>query len=743
VNQPERLGRYTILGRLGAGAMGDVYLAEDPQIERRLAIKTVRVGGSESDLAERKQRLLREAKAAGKLIHPHVVTLFDYGEDQGLVFLAFEYVEGEDLRRRLDREPPLTVREALTLVRQTASALALAHEHAIVHRDIKPANILLTANGDAKVTDFGIAKMRDQVSDLTASGSIIGTPHYMSPEQIRGEPIDGRSDLFSLGSVLFEILHNGRPFQGESVTTVVYQILHHDPLDRGHVRADLPEPLRHLLARMLAKDREARFSDCGQVVRAIDQAFTELPEELLDAPVSGAPLEAATVVARPAVPPPGPAAAAPNATAAPRPPVAAPPPVAAASAPPSAPPPTAPAAPLAAAPAAVPSAPLAGVASTGAPTGVAGSRRPKVWAVLGCIALPLLIGAGALALLAPRVISWVEEQRAVLTAENGAPAPVADEASDPGAALDDGSPGGGDRLDPDAADEAPIVVITESERPEASEADPAKGAAEGGGAPGSLPRAADTTPSNDQGTGPRAADPPRPTPASPRRTSPPAEPRPTQPAEPEPEPAPAEPEPTEPEPADQPVPEAIPFDSELQTSLQLSFAVEPETAFVLLRSPFDQRFTNIGQADDFDASKRRRAPFALPGAGVFYVMLRAEGYGDHVVKVTADPRRPAPTTISLRMGRPGQGASGGSALASAIQVREGITFGEGPPRAKVEVDGREAGVLRRYQEGRLLPLAAGRHRVAVTLGTRRTEVDVEVSSSTPSARQVVEVGGGR
>ncbi|HVS15591.1 MAG TPA: serine/threonine-protein kinase, partial [Thermoanaerobaculia bacterium] len=360
MSQPERLGRYSILGRLGAGAMGDVYLAEDPQIERRLAIKTVKVGGSESAVAERKQRLLREAKAAGKLIHPHVVTLFDYGEDQGLVFLAFEYVEGEDLRQRLDRDPPVTVREALVLVRQTASALALAHEHAIVHRDIKPANILLTASGDAKVTDFGIAKMRDQVSDLTASGSIIGTPHYMSPEQIRGEAVDGRSDLFSLGSVLFEILHRNRPFQGESVTTVVYQILHHDPLDRGHVRADLPEPLRRLLGGMLAKDREARFADGGQVVRAIDSALAELPAEVLDAPTSGALLEAATVVTRPSAPPPvlpvGPA------TGSPAPPAAAS--VSAATVPPSS----------AAVPAAAPPAALTGSAAAVA-DGAVSSRR--------------------------------------------------------------------------------------------------------------------------------------------------------------------------------------------------------------------------------------------------------------------------------------------------------------------------------------------------------------------------------
>jgi hypothetical protein len=190
------------------------------------------------------------------------------------------------------------------------------------------------------------------------------------------------------------------------------------------------------------------------------------------------------------------------------------------------------------------------------------------------------------------------------------------------------------------------------------------------------------------------------------------------------------------------VAEEIRFDSELASSLRLSFSVEPETAFVLLRSPFDQRFTNVGQAEDFDAGKRRGQPFSLPGEGVFFVMLRAEGFGDHVIKVTAAASRPGPTTLALRMGRPGQRASSASSASTTIEVREGITFGDGPARAQVEVDGQDVGALRRYQDGKMLRLGPGRHRVVITQGARRFELEVEVSATASSARQVVQLGTG-
>ena len=224
------LGRYKVLRLLGSGAMGDVYLAEDPQIERRLAIKTVRVAdGRPAEVEDRKRRLLREAKAAGRIVHPHVTTLFDAGEADGLLYLAFEFVDGADLAQRIEQLPPLSLGQVLRIVRETALALDAAHQHGIVHRDIKPSNILLDRQGRVKVADFGIARVAGQATELTMTGSVVGSPHYLSPEQVRGDELDGRTDVFSLGVVLYELIGRQRPFNGETLTTLVYQILHKEP----------------------------------------------------------------------------------------------------------------------------------------------------------------------------------------------------------------------------------------------------------------------------------------------------------------------------------------------------------------------------------------------------------------------------------------------------------------------------------------------------------------------------------
>jgi serine/threonine-protein kinase len=176
--------------------MGVVYLAQDPQIERLLAIKTVRIGADEpSEIADRRERLLREAKTAGRLIHPHVVTLFDAGEQDGTLYLAFEYVEGSNLSERLAGPRPLALSEALRIARETAAGLAFAHGQGIVHRDVKPANLLLATDGTVKISDFGIAKVLGQATELTMTGTVIGSPHYLSPEQVRGEALDGRRRL--------------------------------------------------------------------------------------------------------------------------------------------------------------------------------------------------------------------------------------------------------------------------------------------------------------------------------------------------------------------------------------------------------------------------------------------------------------------------------------------------------------------------------------------------------------------
>jgi tRNA A-37 threonylcarbamoyl transferase component Bud32 len=291
------VGRYRIVKFLGAGAMGEVYLAEDPQIDRRLAIKTVRLAGRPQEIEERKRRLLREARAAGRLLHPNVVTLFDAGEAEGLLYLAFEFVEGTDLAARLeDGGDRLSLRQVLRVVRQAADALDYAHGHEIVHRDIKPSNILLDRAGRVKLADFGIARMAGQSTELTMAGSVMGSPQYLSPEQIRGEELDGRSDIFSLGVVLYELLSGKRPFEGDTITTLVYQILHKEPPPVSELRA-VPPRLEELLRRMLAKDRDERPT-AGEAGRELAAIEAELSDETLSAPAGTGPLDATRVLPR-------------------------------------------------------------------------------------------------------------------------------------------------------------------------------------------------------------------------------------------------------------------------------------------------------------------------------------------------------------------------------------------------------------------------------------------------------------
>ena len=267
-----KLGRFEISSVLGQGAMGVVYLAHDPEIDRPVAIKTIHPEAARGESAsEVEARFLKEAKLAGRLQHPNIVTVYDVGRDRDLYFIAMEFVEGRPLGRYLgggSEELPLAAKVAI--VRQAAEALAHAHERGVVHRDVKPGNILIAKDGRVKVTDFGIGKFTSaSTSDMTRTGQMIGSPAYMSPEQVRGEKVDGRSDLFSLGVVLYELLTGARPFPGESITTLVYQILHTEPRDPREIRSDLPVATREVMARLLAKQVDKRPADAKEFLREL------------------------------------------------------------------------------------------------------------------------------------------------------------------------------------------------------------------------------------------------------------------------------------------------------------------------------------------------------------------------------------------------------------------------------------------------------------------------------------------
>jgi len=266
----KQLGRYLLERVLGKGAMGVVYLARDPVIGRFVALKTLNVPADSEEAEEFRQRFLREAQAAGILNHPGIVTVFDAGVDEttGLSFIAMEYVEGKSLKDLLRSGHMFTYSEVARVGSALASGLDYAHARGVIHRDIKPANILITNQGAIKITDFGVARLES--SNLTAEGQFIGTPNYMSPEQVAGTPVDGRSDLFSLGVVVFELLTGARPFGGNSLTEVSYKIVHETPPIPSHLRPGLPPPFNPILLKLLEKDPARRYQRGADVARALD-----------------------------------------------------------------------------------------------------------------------------------------------------------------------------------------------------------------------------------------------------------------------------------------------------------------------------------------------------------------------------------------------------------------------------------------------------------------------------------------
>ena len=271
----KKIGRYKLLGELGRGAMGVVYKAEDPNLDRVVALKTIILDKDADGRAEYQKRFLTEAKAAGKLNHPNIVTTFDFGEADGVAYLAMELLEGTDLRKRV-QQGPIPAVEAVEIACQVAEGLAYAHHRGVVHRDIKPGNIMLPDRGAAKIMDFGLARMR--VADhKTSTGMVLGTPKYMSPEQLAGRPLDHRSDIFSLGAVLFEMLTGQPPFTGTDVSQLMHNIAHAVHVAPTRLAPGLPAVLDLIVARALEKSPEQRYQDAQELVDDLHSALSELP----------------------------------------------------------------------------------------------------------------------------------------------------------------------------------------------------------------------------------------------------------------------------------------------------------------------------------------------------------------------------------------------------------------------------------------------------------------------------------
>lgn len=268
---PKTLGRYEVLGELGKGAMGVVYLARDPLIQRRLALKTFRIAyaAQDAELEQFRARFLREAQSAGILNHPNIVTIHDVVEDTeaGVYFIAMEYVQGTDLKRLMQRRERLPIGFVLDVVAQIAEGLDYAHAQGVVHRDVKPANIIITSEKHAKITDFGIARVH--ASNLTVEGQLLGTPNYMAPEQIQGRDVDHRADLFSLGVMLYELLTGAKPFAGENLTMVTHRIVHEAFKPPTELVGGLPPGVAEVLDRALRKNPDERYGSAGDMASRI------------------------------------------------------------------------------------------------------------------------------------------------------------------------------------------------------------------------------------------------------------------------------------------------------------------------------------------------------------------------------------------------------------------------------------------------------------------------------------------
>jgi serine/threonine protein kinase len=273
----DQIGRYRILDELGRGATGVVYRAQDPAIGRIIAIKTIRLSDF-TDASERerlRERLFREAQSAGILSHPNIVTIYDIAEENGLAYIFMECVDGPPLEKVLNGAEPIRSENALSILRQTAIALDYAHQKGIVHRDIKPANILIDERTHAKITDFGVAKIMSQ--QMTQSGVMMGTPNYMSPEQVQGHAVDGRADQFSLAVIAYEMLTGEKPFLADQLPALLFRIVREDPVPPQRLNHTIGPQVEMVLKKALAKSANDRYGACVEFVDALAGALQSSP----------------------------------------------------------------------------------------------------------------------------------------------------------------------------------------------------------------------------------------------------------------------------------------------------------------------------------------------------------------------------------------------------------------------------------------------------------------------------------
>ena len=270
------LGRFKVIGELGHGAMGIVYKAKDPLIDRTVALKTISLSLAAAEKKEYEARFYQEARAAGCLNHPNIVTIYEVGKSGDLAYIAMEFLQGRELRDILNEEPRIPVNQVLDIAVQVAQGLSYAHEHGIVHRDVKPANIMVARDGHVKIADFGIARMAS-TSVHTQTGTVLGSPKYMSPEQVLGQSVDQRSDIFSFGVMLYEMLTRKAPFSGETIDAVMHQTLDTVPPPPSTLNPEVPGMLNFIVAKAMAKKLDERYQSAKELANDLLACRDALP----------------------------------------------------------------------------------------------------------------------------------------------------------------------------------------------------------------------------------------------------------------------------------------------------------------------------------------------------------------------------------------------------------------------------------------------------------------------------------